>query len=260
MAISLMITLSGSEWISEIGGWRCEALKIPGARIEAVYAEGSRLDSAWYHVDEVNSVLRWSRDSAPPARATASVVLDKQLSSQEVTARWKKLSILMPLITAVATAFIGYAVHKASRAEPPAPQDKYSIQGTVNLKSDGRQFAYEKIQLCMRPPDLIVYPDGSFKGEVSVCLDKDGKLTEIPKLVIESGQKEYMPAVVHLLNEGEKAPLGVTDYDVEVKPEKRLIKVRKPVEFVRSLSQGYYPSTQQTPEAVDSDGRPRGSK
>ena len=56
MGISFMITLSPGEWLSDVGGWRCEALKIPGARIDAVYAENSQVDPACYKADATHAL------------------------------------------------------------------------------------------------------------------------------------------------------------------------------------------------------------
>ncbi|RYU58538.1 hypothetical protein EWI61_10200 [Methylolobus aquaticus] len=135
-------------------------------------------------------------------------------------------------------------IKKTLAAGGTAPPEKYEIQGKVNLNSGAQRFPYEKIQLCIRPPDLVVYPDGFVRGNISVSLNKEKKLIDPPKLVIDSGREDYIAAVVHLLNEGERGPFGVTDYDVEVNHEAKLIRLRKPVDFLPASSQGYNTSQQ----------------
>ena len=45
--ISFLTTVTKNDWDSKIGGWRCSALKIPGAGIDTVYVNGDRADKDW---------------------------------------------------------------------------------------------------------------------------------------------------------------------------------------------------------------------
>ena len=70
-------------------------------------------------------------------------------------------------------------------------------------------------------------------------------------LINSSGLKDYPAVVIHLLNEGEKVPFGLTDFDVEINNDTKKIRLRKQVEFTSvPSSQGYDSSTQQTPTSV----------
>lgn len=212
------------------------------------------MDSAWYETDKTLGILRWGKDCSPPSHATVALILEKPLSSADVTARWKKLSILMPLITSLIAFFLGGLNYKGSQPPqvPPNLMEKYSVEGMINLDGpDGNPIPYEKIQLSIRPPNFHVLSDGSFQlGDFPVCLNKEKKLINPPRLLIDSGQKGYIDVVAHLYNKGEKIPIGVTDFKVKIDPDTKLIKLHKMVDFKLVPSQKYDPTTQQTPTPV----------
>ncbi|MDQ3803192.1 MAG: hypothetical protein M3416_04990 [Acidobacteriota bacterium] len=104
-AIAFTTTLTKRDWDADVSGWRCPALKIPGAKVVSVFVSGERADSSWYEADYELNVVRWSRPQRPP-QATILIKLTEELSTQELTRRWKKLAIIFPLVSSVVAALI----------------------------------------------------------------------------------------------------------------------------------------------------------
>ncbi len=103
--ISFSTTVTLNDWDKNFGGWRCPSLKIPGAKVDSIFINGLKTDDAKYQVLEQHSIIRWS-DANPPDQALISITLTKQLTTQELSTRWKKLALILPLLTAICTALI----------------------------------------------------------------------------------------------------------------------------------------------------------
>lgn len=61
--IRLNIHLEDEDWIPAIGGWRCEALSLPGASLEALYHDGIKADTKTFDIQ--NHIIRWAGKSKP---------------------------------------------------------------------------------------------------------------------------------------------------------------------------------------------------
>lgn len=105
MASSFTVTLDNKDWYADLGGWRCPALNIPGSQVGSLFDDGSIVDDKLYRVDAKNAVIRWAA-AEHPKRVVAQIDLTKELSTQELTSFWKKLALLLPLITALGTGTI----------------------------------------------------------------------------------------------------------------------------------------------------------
>lgn len=103
--IAFTVTVTDEDWDARVGGWRCPALKIPGARVDSLYVSTALVDSSQYEVKYDLDIIRWARTEHPP-QATLHLKLTEELSTEELTLRWKKLAIILPLITSVVVAFI----------------------------------------------------------------------------------------------------------------------------------------------------------
>jgi hypothetical protein len=90
--IAFNVRLGAADWDDTMSGWRCPALNVPGAKIEDVYVEGTRIDRAKYEVLQNLAVIRWAAGDRP-TRATASITLTRALSLETETERWKRLAI-----------------------------------------------------------------------------------------------------------------------------------------------------------------------
>lgn len=103
--IVFSIRLTSDDWDEVMHGWRCPALNVPGAVVEAIYVEGSRVDTARYEVLTQNTLIRWVTSDQPP-RVVASIKLTEALSLGKETERWKRLAIILPVVATLIAATI----------------------------------------------------------------------------------------------------------------------------------------------------------
>ena len=97
MAILFTITVTNRDWDQDLGGWRCPALGIPGAVVDAAYQGGQKIDESWYEVLEEHRIVRWTRETHPQ-QVTLSINLTEELTTEASTNRWKKLALYCPLL------------------------------------------------------------------------------------------------------------------------------------------------------------------
>ena len=103
--IAFSVRLAAADWDDTMSGWRCPALSVPGAKVEDMYVEGTRVDRAKYEVLQNYAIIRWAA-SDRPARATASIILTRALSLGTETDRWRRLAIVLPVIATIIAAVI----------------------------------------------------------------------------------------------------------------------------------------------------------
>src|SRR5580698_7902921 len=72
--------LTDSEWDRRLGGWKCDALSIPGAKLVELQYSGRNANRRSYRVQE-SSVI-WSGPNRP-SDVVATIVLEKDLSKIE---------------------------------------------------------------------------------------------------------------------------------------------------------------------------------
>lgn len=122
MAIAFTTTITERDWDSELSGWRCPVLKIPGAIVEAVFVAGARVDASWYEVLNEHSLIRWVRQDHPQ-QAVVSLKLTEELSTKELTLRWKKLAIVLPLMSSIIVALIagGFSYYSSRNRTTTVP-------------------------------------------------------------------------------------------------------------------------------------------
>lgn len=128
--IAFTVTVSQKDWDEEMGGWRCSALKIPSAQVDAMYIKTERLDKTSYEVLYEHTIIRWiprfDKDLTkkdPPKEALFSISLTERLSTEELTLFWRKLAILLPPIAAVAGALIAGIFLIYSSRTPSNPRE-----------------------------------------------------------------------------------------------------------------------------------------
>ncbi len=78
--IRLNIHLEDEDWIQAIGGWRCDALTLPGASIKALYHDGIKVDTKTFDIE--NHIIRWAGTSRP-TDLLATLILSKDLPELE---------------------------------------------------------------------------------------------------------------------------------------------------------------------------------
>lgn len=135
MSIAFTTTVMEKDWDSELSGWRCPALRIPGASVNAVFVAGSRVDTAWYEVLTDHALIRWVRQDHPD-HAVLSIKLTQELSTQELTLRWKKVAVILPIVSALIAALVTYLT-----SEKPLPQVNGGNGSVVNRNSNANSNA-----------------------------------------------------------------------------------------------------------------------
>ncbi len=125
------LRLTKKEWDDQLRGWSCSALKIPGADVTEIFSEGERVNKDLYQIDLNNEIIRWPLGE-PPETITVIITLTRNLTTQEVTARWKKAAIVLPVLTALLVAYFNYARERPH--SPPNPNGNSNV-GEVHQPS-----------------------------------------------------------------------------------------------------------------------------
>jgi hypothetical protein len=133
--IAFTVTVTEEDWDVRLGGWRCPALKIPGAKVESVYAFSDRVDSSRYEVKYELDIIRWVHPERPP-QATLQIKLTEELSTEEITLKWKKLAIILPLVTSILVALIAgvFSYISGRRAASTNNSNTVSLASTCGEK------------------------------------------------------------------------------------------------------------------------------
>jgi len=165
--IEFNILLRDEDWVQGVGGWRCEALLIPGANLEAVYYNGEKADIAKVCIE--SSFIRWLGGSKPqevwirisltkdlPKLEEQKIRLEKEKLNLErqkvfVDNRWKIITALgavaSSVITLVTTNLVGVNELAQIAQTPPRihtytgllsiPEDECVANTARKLKSYG---------------------------------------------------------------------------------------------------------------------------
>jgi hypothetical protein len=99
------VTLTDEDWDHVKGGWRCPALQIPETKIETLYVAGAAVDPKQYSSNTDLCLVRWGA-STHPKQVAAHIHVGKALSTSELTSRWKKAAIILPILGALGAAWI----------------------------------------------------------------------------------------------------------------------------------------------------------
>jgi hypothetical protein len=119
-AIAFPVTVAKEDLDEGLGGWRCPLLKIPGAIVEDVLVMGKSINNSCYAVNHELGIVRWVTPD-PPERATIIIKLTEELSTKELTLRWKKLAIIIPIITVVLAGVFSYIQSKRTEQSNKPP-------------------------------------------------------------------------------------------------------------------------------------------
>jgi hypothetical protein len=61
--MKLNIHIEDEDWSPAMGGWRCDALLLPGATLEALYHDGMKADTKSFNIE--GHIIRWSGNLMP---------------------------------------------------------------------------------------------------------------------------------------------------------------------------------------------------
>ncbi len=130
--IPLTLTVTERDWNKNLGGWNCRALEIPGAILEDVFIDGDKADDKLYSIDPKLKIVRWSQTEPPKQAAFVIAISSEDLSSKELTLKWKKMAIILPVFATILAATITAAAwHLNKKAISKA--DGYLVN-IANLK------------------------------------------------------------------------------------------------------------------------------
>jgi len=137
------VSLAESDWDSVKGGWRCPALQIPGAAVKTLYVSGSTIDPKLYEVDTDLWLIRWAKPRHPEY-ASVHIRAEKALSTEELTLKWKKVAIVLPVLGSLLTGLITTKL---------IPKPKSSASSLEAGSSDG-------IRIYLRSNDFLNSAEG----------------------------------------------------------------------------------------------------
>ena len=131
MTIQFNTYLKDEDWMPTMGGWRCEALLIPGANFEALYHDGRKADSKDFEIE--NHIIRWSGSSKPkdllvtlsltkdlPKLEEEKLHLEKEKLNLEqkkasIESRWKVITAIGAVISSILTFSATYLVKQPNQ-------------------------------------------------------------------------------------------------------------------------------------------------
>jgi hypothetical protein len=158
-----------------------------------------------------------------------------------LTAKWKKLAIVLPVVATLIVSII------AAFVKPPSgspPVSDWTIKGAVQKSDD---FSYSDVQTYIMPPDLRLQQDYTFAGTLPIESLPNGYL-ELPNVIlVMKDKKGFEPQVVHLSNPGEKLPINAEDYNLDINVTNKIIDIRKPIVF-RKDATPYLPTQVAKPQ------------
>jgi hypothetical protein len=149
--IVFTVRVTEADWDDTMRGWRCPALSVPGAVVDAIYLEGNRADTARYEVLPAQGFVRWILPDQPQ-RAAIVIKLTQELTLGSETDRWKRRAVILPVLATVAAALISGAATYLSRAptvrtagveepaathQPPKQSEASAEANSTRQSSDG---------------------------------------------------------------------------------------------------------------------------
>lgn len=79
--IEFKVYLKEENWEPAMGGWRCDALLIPGAKFESLYHDGMKATEGDFYIE--NSTIIWRRANPKPRYLLVTLSLAKDLPKLE---------------------------------------------------------------------------------------------------------------------------------------------------------------------------------
>jgi len=120
--IVFTVRLTPDDWESGLSAWRCPAVDIPSAFIkEARGPNGQPLATSLLNIDKGPARISWKGPGARPAQITIVVGLGEKLSLVSAELFWKRLAIVVPIVTALIGALGGWISNKPGPGPSPSP-------------------------------------------------------------------------------------------------------------------------------------------
>lgn len=188
MSIYIPINLTRTDYDKNLGGWRCPALAIPGAKLSSVRVDSEKKDDDLFPYDSTTGVIRCMVEPVPKT-AVAIVELGLELTSVEDAKlelereklrvqqvmhqekldserRWKIIAAVAPVVSIIVTALVGQAV----RSDDEQPATQTVLRDKVELLNACRSKLRDEDRH-LRNNDLNVVEDlrKALAGVIATC-------------------------------------------------------------------------------------------
>ncbi|WP_147439680.1 hypothetical protein [Corallococcus sp. CA049B] len=142
--MEFIVNAGHDQWDRHLGGWRCDALKLPGSDVVALYHDAQQVDSRLYRRD--GEMVLWSGTAKSPGQVALKIAVkdelirldrDKKIAEEqknqlekdklelerqkiEIDRRWRKYTALVSVVTALIGAAATLAVASLKGGGAPA--------------------------------------------------------------------------------------------------------------------------------------------
>jgi hypothetical protein len=118
--IVFTIGLTSDDWKPSLSAWLCPAVDLPSAFIKDAYdPRGKPIATSLLQIDKGPARVSWKGPGARPAEITVALALGEKLSLVSAENFWKRLAIVVPIITAFIGALGGWISSKPGPSPSP---------------------------------------------------------------------------------------------------------------------------------------------
>jgi hypothetical protein len=118
--IVFTVRLTPDDWEGGLSAWRCPAVDIPSAFIkEARDPDGQPIALSLLSIDEGPARVSWKGPGVHPPKITIVVELGEKLSLVSAENFWRRLAIVVPIITAIIGLLGGWITNRPGPNPPP---------------------------------------------------------------------------------------------------------------------------------------------
>lgn len=181
--IVFTLRLTSDDWDPQFRAWRCPAFDIPSAFIkEARDPKGQPIAMSLLKVDKGPARLTWT-GSGQPSQIAVVVGFGEELSPTSQEQFWKRLAIVVPIITAIITAGATYVSSKPG--PDPTPH-------TLRLRVDPNDIEVSGLQpATITVNDRNLTPPIEYKVESDVMAIVDvSKAIDLAKILGKTVQNQ----------------------------------------------------------------------
>lgn len=128
--------LTADDWDSGVAAWRCPAVDLPSAFIKDAYAGGQKVSTDLLSIEKGPARINW-RGTRRPNELNVVIGLGEKLSLVSAENFWKRLAIVVPIITAVIGVIGGWLTSKPVQTPGPVAHNLFFRVDPNDLKDSG---------------------------------------------------------------------------------------------------------------------------
>lgn len=183
--IVFTIRLTADDWDTGVRAWRCPAVDIPSAIIKRAYdTTGELLATDYLKIDKGPARISWTGPGKQPTQISIVVGLEEELSPASSQRFWKRLAIVVPIITAVIGALATWVSAPSPKPNPGPSTHTLRLRVDPN-ENDGSGWPPARItvnnQEMRQPIDYKIDSDVIAIVDVSKAIDLAKTLGEAVK-------------------------------------------------------------------------------